>query len=356
MWRSSSASAGGTSLRAGSGGPESTGAAYVNFTASIEYPLGSTPQQITWAGGTVDGATAYNAANLLISDPLKLSTPIPKGEPFAVKTWRTVAANSRLLVTTDGSTVIQGGVSSPITAVDQVVAAASGLSDDTLNAGSPGSHNAGASNFFYPQLILGPTRLPSVIMLGTSRVYGVGDTGVNVDSPDRGSIARSIGPHFAYCNAGVTASTIQAFAGSYSRRAALMPYFSHAILEHGTNDEIAGRTLSDMQSDFATVIAALKSANPKLRIFLTTPEPRTDASNTTPNASESVRVSRADWIRSRGIANVDGYFEVGDAVADGHNGSLWGSGTYTGDGIHETLAGYQQIVAAAAIPHSSIKR
>jgi hypothetical protein len=152
-------------LEAGSGGT-------AVFRAAIERLDGSiTP--FTWTGA-VDSPVVADGGQTSLSDPLTLSTPLRRGEWFAIRGNAQFSA-AVLLNSLNESTVGAAG--------DGVEFAASGLTDKTL---SGTISTAQLSTSFGPCLIVAETRRPSIALIGDSRVKG-GASSPGIDSADGSS-------------------------------------------------------------------------------------------------------------------------------------------------------------------------
>jgi hypothetical protein len=120
---------------------------------------------VTWAGSAT-GSIAIGA--LGISDALSIT--IPKGAAFAVRTHRT--STSGLLYSKAGNASGQGETDYTGSG-DYYEAVASGLVDFTQPSADPGVGTASSGGgMYWPTVILGMTRNPTVAIWGDSIGFG----------------------------------------------------------------------------------------------------------------------------------------------------------------------------------------
>ncbi len=182
-------------------------------TASIEYPSG-TFTQVKFSGSA--SGTVPNAG-YLVSD--FASVAIPKGAQFWVRMYNVNASGFLLNGFGNDASTVNGEFCNL-------------FDGDRTMSGTVDSQFAGFT--LAPLAVIGMTRLPSFLLVGTSRVEGIHD---NQDSSgDVGIMARSIGPSYGYINAGIASDNVAHFLASHTNRVALAQYVSHVICEGPTND------------------------------------------------------------------------------------------------------------------------
>ena len=116
-----------------------------------------------------------------------------------------------------------------------------------------------------------------------------------------------------------------------------------AIVALGTNDLTNGRTLVQMQADMALLAGELQGRG--LRVHCCTVPPKTNSTNTTPSASEAVRVAYNDWLRTVPL-DMATCFETADTLETARNSGYWKTGDYYTDGIHVTAQGFDHMATA----------
>jgi lysophospholipase L1-like esterase len=310
------------------------------ITASVEYPAGSFAQ-VTFSGAVTG---SIPDGGMLWSDPVAIV--IPRGAQFWVRTWTHCTAGGMYR----GPNVEQYGAQGEAfqyaaTPVTDATMGGTITTTDVLNMGNA------------PVAIVGLTARPSIALIGDSIVNGEQDTYSGVG--DVGSLARSVGPLYAYSCLATGGDSAAGWAASNTNRAALAAYFSHSIVEYGVNDIFGGASDAALRASIASIVATLPSAQVK---YLTTLLPSTTTTdawatlvNQTVTAFESVRLSNNAWRRTvpTGFSSV---FDV-TTVAELTAGKWNVDGTankWTADGIHPTPFGYQQIAASGVVQTGSM--
>lgn len=344
------------------GGSNPTGTAELNgnavstIKASVEYPLGSTPQLVLWAGANTK---AIAAGALEISDVL--TKAIPNGAKFAVRTYRTQASGN-MLHTTAGNAAGQGQGDMTVPG-DFYLPSATTTPDITLDTADPGvSANTQAGAGYYPALILGQTMKPSVAIIGDSIAYGSFD--LPDSAGDMGSIARVVGQTLGYTNIATPGERLMYFALSNAKRAQLLPYVSNVILALGRNDVSNARTLANYQADFATAMALFTGK----KVHAATMTPRSTSTdnwtalagaNQTVETNSAIWISINDWLRT-GAAGLSSVFSIDDASAISRVVDKWITTgvafATTGDGTHPAPGMYQTIKNSGVINPALIVR
>ena len=279
------------------------------ITAAIEYPIGTTCTQVTW-GGSASHTIANNAQGEL-SDEISVSIPIDT--PFMIRTYYTNPA-AVLWINKTGIVDNSQGLRF----------ANSGLSDQTMAAAAL-SGGTSSNNFLYkPNLILGMTSRPSILIIGDSRQEGsaAGESYTGT-SDDIGTIARSLGPYFAYSNLGKGGDNAYTFLVSNTKRLSLAPYFSHVVCGYGVNDIRAGHSAAVTFAD----LKSLRALFPDNIFYQCTITPEADTSSdfyTTvagQNTGTAGIATLNDLIRGNTLG--DGYFEVADILESSRNSKKW---------------------------------
>jgi hypothetical protein len=312
-------------VSAATSGAEFTLAGTTTLTASIEYPVGSTPRRITFNGAA---STSVFLSNV-VSDPIIMGIP-PKGATFIIHNWR---SNPNGMIFTP-----RGGFSG-----SSAVRSAYGTTtpDLTLTTGGPASYQSDA---LCPHIaVIGQTSKASMMFLGDSRVAGAADT--SDSALDIGIFARSIGAQFGYLNFGVSGQYLNHnIVGSTSARLSLLPYVSDVLMGYPINDiQFGGRSSAQIIADYATLIGRIKTLKPSARVWLATTSP----ANGNTGAQNTIMNSVNDAIRA-GVSGAAGYFDLSDVVSTARNSDVW-KGGYSGDGLHENQTGNLAIKNSGAI-------
>jgi len=305
---------------------ESTTSSANTFTASVEYPIGTTPQRILFSGS--DTGTAPNGTTLF-SDMLLLTVQIPEGEPFVVYTW---SSNSGGLLYNTTCAYIAG---------DRGVF---GVTTADLTATGSATFGSPSVGTFPPLVaILGMTTKPTVALIGDSIMLGAA-TLVTAASAgnfggDNGFTGRSIGQKLAYINMGSYGDKVQTYLTQAPRRQALAAYCSHRVCNYGTNDINAGRTAVQVLADLAAV-AALAPKKPMHQATVcpltTSTDSWTTVGNQTVAATEAERVALNNALRDAPVWAA-GLIDLADKMESGYNSGFWKAPGFTADGTHPSI-------------------
>lgn len=204
------------------------------ITASVEYPVGVFT--LVKFGGLAQG-TIPELSNI-VSDGINLSTPIPAGAVFYVRSYCTNPAG---LPWTKFGDKAKG---------EALIVGTSGIADLTM--GGTVTTNYGVTTYC-PVAIIGQTTKSSLFIIGDSRAVGVKDWYSGSEGALE-EIARSLAPSLGYITAACAGSNLQGFIASNSLKLSLAKYTSHVICEYGINDLFAsGRTASQVLADQQTV-------------------------------------------------------------------------------------------------------
>jgi hypothetical protein len=318
--------------------------------ASVEYPAG-TFHQITFSGST--SVTMASGAQAT-SDWCNVS--IPASASFFIRLFGTNSTGILYIQSTSAGTNAENP------AVGEAFQVApSGLSNLTMSGTVTDLNNGSGSQYsFHPLAIIGMTTKPSVMCIGDSRCWGVGDS---YDTTcDLGEICRSIGKMFAYVNFGVPADQANLFVASNAKRLAMAQYASHIVSEYGVNDMyVAGRTATATLASLAQVRAQFPN-KPFFQSTISSVTSSSDSWTTTANQTINGNVGPYlaavnDGIRA-GNGGITGYFDVADQTMSSRDSLLWSvtGGAHTADGLHANALGYATILNSGAVNLSRIHR
>jgi hypothetical protein len=297
-------------------------------TASVEYPSG-TYTQIKFSGSAT-GTIA--SGNTLISDYTTVS--IPQNAQFWVRIyWQNPSGVIYVstLPTSGLGTGYNGGTT--------------GVVDYTMSNGTIGSTNT----YFPPLAIIGMTTKSSIIIIGDSRAWGLGDTNADLLG-NFGNLTRQLGNNFGYTNLAVSGHTLQAWLSSHAQAASLFIYATHIIDAYQYNDlftlNITSATAISQATSVQTIVKALGK-----KIINVTVGPRTTSTDswaTTANQTlynstqNTARIAFNTWIRN-GSNGEDGYIDIAAFEESYINSGKWAvngvANFFTSDGIHESTAG-----------------
>ncbi|HLW90549.1 MAG TPA: SGNH/GDSL hydrolase family protein, partial [Roseiarcus sp.] len=315
--------------------------------AAIEYPAG-TFHQITFSGSA---SVTMSAGAQAISDWCNVS--IPAGAFFYIRMFGSNSAGVLYITSTVGGTNDENsGVG------EALQVAPSGLSNLTMTGSVPESNTYQYG--FRPLAILGMTSKPSVLCIGDSRCYGVGD--VSDATGDRGEICRSIGQKFAYCNFGVPADKAATFVASNSLRLAFAQYATHIVSEYGVNDMYV---LGHAATATLASLAQARALFPGAPFFQSTISPVTSSTdgwatttNQTANGNVGPNLAAVNDAIRAGNGGITGYFDIADQTMSARDSLLWsvGGGAHTADGLHANALGYAAILNSGAVNVSRIHR
>lgn len=204
----------------------------VQFVYCITQLNGSTTPAVveTYAGAsaTVTAGFEYNGVvtqvlfngsptgtvpvlGVLISDPITLPTPIPRGTTFYSRTWQN---NSWGIVFANSMVAVNN--LSGLNSSGEYFTFGQTVTDYTNTTTNPGTN--AASGFFGPTAIISQTTRPTFMLVGDSRMYGSGD--VNYGSQNSyggwGNTLRWMVKRFACLNTATVADRWQIMAGNGS--------------------------------------------------------------------------------------------------------------------------------------------
>lgn len=299
------------------------------ISVGVEYPAG-TVTPVKFSGAQV--ATLASGSEL-ISDAININ--IPRRAKYWIRTW---FSNPNQIVWAMCSSADYG------------FEFGATVSDKSLG-GNIGQ--SGLAYFFGPVAVIAISDVPSVLLLGDSRVAGIADSRSNsMGLIDGGILARSIGAAFPYINcgaggdssSGIIGGGINGFRPAIGRR-----FCTSAIFAYGINDFKASATGSSVFSNAKTIRDYF--AMPFSVATVAPESSSTDSWGTTQNQSptsiNAQRIIYNDMVRQS--QDFYGAIELSDIVETSRNSSVWKVG-FTSDGLHENAA------ACVAIANQSMIR
>lgn len=351
-----------------------------NVQVAIEITGAPTPTvQFTFDG--IGGAGAANAGYTLADgEPFKMSSGLTPSQfglsafPGNGEYWiRTIRDNS----VGDTKCIYQptAGTGLPVGEASWNSATTGTNTNQLLGSGALNgtSLTSTGSSFMVTMLVgLGTEHSVSVLGIGDSIMQSQGETSINVgDGSSSGGFFRramySAGR--VYTLIARSSTTIATFNANSTKRSVLFPYFTHALVEYGTNDLQAGTTAATVWTSLKALYAALKTAGVG-RVEQSLIVPRTGSggdmtlpSGQTPitsfaNGDTNGRKTLNDTIIAGVSAanKLDGYIDTASAVAAPTQTDVWdnvehstsaGTPIVNTDGTHPLPAGH--ILMAAPV-------
>lgn len=186
------------------------------YKYSVEYPSG------TITACTIGGQTTASIASLANAVSDVCNPTIPSGAAFWIRTLYTNTGGGIIFTSANFSSSLEGTLFG------------SGTPTDLTGGGAVGNTSCCGVGF-KPYAIIGTTTLPSVCLIGDSRVSGQGDF-PNDATVDTGELARSIGPVYAYTKISVPGTSIGQAIANFTHRLTITQWCSNAGDEYGIND------------------------------------------------------------------------------------------------------------------------
>jgi hypothetical protein len=324
----------------------------VSYQATIEYPSGTNDGNFTFSNSAT-GTCKSSGGSVLATDTLTLHTTIPANTKFFVRIWQDahLSTNTGVMTAISATAYPTGG--------DGIEVSASSVASKTASLASI-SYASGFGPIL-PLALIGTTTLPSVALLGDSRVVGIATSGNS--SGDNGELAPSIGPYYGYTSLGSSGETAWYASGAYggsptfSRRAAVARYVTDLISNYGVNDTLDNIGLANTEmaiTECWSLLGSIKayqvtivpvtssSDNWATTTNQAPPASYTGNANFTPLGNTNVWAQINTWIK--GVpTGVTGVFDLANAVQSSTNSGIWISrqttfspeGPYTKDGVHE---------------------
>lgn len=304
------------------------------LTASVEYPSG-TFNRITFNSGITSVSIA--SGSTVFSDTINLSTPIPEGALFWVRTYYT-----------NPNGVIYQFFGFNTSGYDSAEEGTSGIVDQTMIAGTVAA--TPAANVYLPEAIIGYTNKPSILIFGDSRAIG----GTGTPSVFGSGYELLVGRYYGYSNMSLSSAKMSDYITNHAQRNLLIPYATHVITEFGINDLNAGTTAVQLEAYDKTLSTYLS-----VPLYATTLEPFASSADSfrTLNGQTVSNVTRAtynDDLRNHLVPGVSNYIEMADTVESSRDSGKWmvnGQPNYvsSGSGLHPNQGGYA-LEANALIP------
>jgi lysophospholipase L1-like esterase len=329
-----------------SGGEQSPGAA-AQYTASIEYPIGTLAAIVKFGGATI-GSVADGGT--LVSDMTPVN--IPRGAAIYVRMWQSCAAGI-VHCANYGLNNVTGAVPNS----GEWWAFGATVTDFTQTTTNVNNQQSGTH--IKPAAIIGYTSNATFFIAGDSRL-GNGTTNDNAPNSygGLGEVERSLVKSFGTLNAGMSGEKLADAAGAgYARRIQLAQYCSHVICEYGINDFVTAAPVATMLANLAT-FAAKFGGKPFYQTTISPYTTSTDSwkattdqtvSNPTTNTN---RIAFNNAIRAGLSAPVTGHIEVADQTESSRDSGFWkvnGSAfAYTNDGLHANAAGAALVETSTA--------
>lgn len=251
------------------------------YFAHIEDRDGTIIGTATWANGAESKTVSSNT--LIFTDPIQLSRPLLKGEMFFVTSF--VESTGGIVFTRSrGCTNSGTGAIQPTG--ESVIFAASGVQNRVLAKVGGGFINQSAYVINRPTIILADSEVQSFALFGDSRV-GMDHNNATDGYGFNGEVTPSIGKDVPVLplNIGGVQIAVDSGPTTTTIRRQLAEYCSGLIFSYGINDLSAGRTAIQVLADSKT----LRDRMPAKPAIICTISPRTDAGNTTPEATSNAQ-------------------------------------------------------------------
>jgi hypothetical protein len=293
----------------------------------IEYPVGASPRQLATFGGGNPSVVAADAATVT-TDVMTLNTPIPNGAKVGI--WAEIVPSAAINVS-----IVQG---KSLAFGDSMNVGTGGMSATSAKPADSGG------GFIGPLAILGQSTAQSIFAAGDSRIAGAGAT-AGADGLS-GEIEQTFGSRYAVMNMGISGALGSQFVVSPAFWLAAAAWTNYLIYEFGINDVATIFTGAQAYATASTAKALAWPAGMR-KTILTLPPVSTgawtlangsDQTTATYNAQRVaynalVLANAAGWDALYDFAPVNELAPVptGKWKADGN------PGTYTTDGVHETL-------------------
>ena len=320
---------------------ETDGFNAITVTASIEYPAGTFTQLLF--SGSASVSIPATGANTIRSDEATLTTPVPAGSLYWIRTYVSVTTTQKWV---QGYLILAASPNLQETA-DFATGVDKTMSGTIVNATATANRRGYGPAAIVATGFSGTTVNRAFAGLGDSLIMGATDV-LDAAATGRGNagyMGKACATNYPYLNLGISGASAQNNLGAnMTRRLALLAVSgtTHVLCDYGVNDVIAARTAVQISGNLSSIAGSIKAAVPGIKVVQTTITPRTtgtwltaatqviSAGGFTGGAS-SVRCTLNDTIRA-GLTNIDTYFEAADAIeVDASNvltraGSLWISG------------------------------
>lgn len=334
---------------------EAGGGSGWTFAASLEYPftvstVGTTCKVGTWSGATTSTAVA---GTTMWSDWMYF--PVPAGAKFGSRVWVDITAGGGVQQTPYNDPTTYGGAWIDATGGDVM-----DFSGTNFVAGGTMTHDAAQIDF--TPILIGPTRRPTVAIMGDSRQSGWLDT-VDTDAGDAGETARTYGKYFNYLNLAVGGDTLASFIASNGSasplRRGLAAYCSHVSMNMGINDLSAGGSAATAEANIRTImglpgIVGKPAVYDLMLPLATSTDGFATTGNQTTEASNANRNTVNAFIATGAVGGVND--PRGPSEFPTIPSGIWNAPGFTTDGTHPTVADYQDIMNGGWVDPRKIKR
>lgn len=319
--------------------PEIAGPNPITIEAALE-----TITPVGFATVTFGGAPTYTIqpGGFVVSDPVALD--FPANSQCWLRTGLTVSAGQSWPRTS--MFAISGEAMPESTSATSQVQATGAMV-------TPAGGNAGAGGYI-PSAILGIAEKPmiSIALVGDSIMAGTVGDGSDNQTGLRGMYARGLKlddgttvPFTLMARASEQAAFNIGISGH--RRRMLLAYTTHAIINFGTNDIVAGTSLANVQSYLTSMWQSMAARG--IRVYQALILPRTNAGNTAPVtgfAVGGIRDQLNAWIKTQvGNGALAGIIDVNEVAESKTTPGLWANSTWTSDGTHPNNAGAVALAA-----------
>lgn len=216
---------------------------------------------------------------------------------------------------------------------------------------------------YYPSGIFGLTAKPAILVVGSSRESGVGDTPDLIGGGCVGQAERSLGLKYAVINAAVGSDRLANFAANSVNRRALGAMVNRIIIDHPSNDIRDGVTAAAAFTIIQNIVTLMKANFPGVPIYTETMGPITSSTdnwatdaNQTIDGSNARRVAYNNLLRTTRMPGLDGVIEVADILETYRDSGKWRTNGveffYTFDGLHESQNGYIALAQSGVFSRS----
>lgn len=320
------------------GGSDSTNGTAI-LSASIEFPSNNFTQ-LTFSN-YVYGTSA--PGTIIKSDLVVLNTKIPKGSIFWSRYYYTNSTGIWYSQYADGS-------------VDQAQFNSTGGTDKTMTAGPMGSYSTIS---YYPLAIVGYTAKPSVLVIGDSRAFGLGEIPECYTALHglRGA-ERYFETKYAGSLLSEPGETLAGFVAYPTNRMYFTNFASVVIFDLGINS--IGAALVASYSNAVAMFTTCPVIGCTLEPYTTSSDNWATLSGQTVTGSEAYRVSFNNMLRWGQIQGVYSCLDLAAPVESAQNSGLWaitgltGTNTFTSDGLHPSTIALKAEAASIADIFASV--
>lgn len=333
----------------------------IAVTAAIEYPAGSfTP--LTF-GGAATVTIPPSGASLAESDEAVLSTPVPAGAQYWVRTFVSVAAGGRwpqgyLIATAMGE------------AADFSTGAAKAAGGTITNAAASPTRRGYGPVAVKATGWTGTAVGKAFAAIGDSLIMGASDSHDAIASGhgNIGYFAKAAAGQYPVINLGIAGTTAaDNLPAAFTRRTALLKKIgvTHVFGNWAVNDLSTGRNATQIAAHVSAVVAGIKDAMPGVKMVWATTTPRTSSSDAwktvtgqsayaTPagafTGGAAAQRAQFNALLRGGVSGIDTVFDAADVAETARDSGIWRAGegsthltssgatsdSFAGDGLHPT--------------------